>query len=313
MVGESASRHAGGSDPVRGGCAIVLAGGLRPSRLIEQTGFATLDLDISPGRRVLDLWVDLLTDALGEEAPILVVPSRSCPVPDVAHSRAELIEEPGDYRGPAGVIRDVVSHIDAAGPVLVLEAARAVAGSLTELVHSHVSCGASATVGRNPDGSPSGVYLLERAAVELVPARGFMDLKEQLLPRVRSLGPVRVFDLEEPGALPLRTRRQFLDAASWLSRGCGAESATSIWWTPSSGAWHEVGEDVRLDEGAQVIDSVVMRGARIGAGALVARSIVCPGCVVPPGARVVDGVVGRSGVSVDLPRHRRHRSRSMVA
>jgi len=290
-----------------------LAGGLRPSRLIEQTGFATLDLEISPGRRVLDLWVDLLSDALGEDTPVLVVPSRSCPLPDLSRSRARLAEETGDYRGPAGVIRDVVSQAEGDGPVMVVEAARAVLGTLRGLLQSHVTHGAIATVGRNPDGSPAGIYLLERSAIDLVPRRGFMDLKEQLLPRVGEVGMVRVSDLDAPGAMPLRTRRQFLDAASWLSRGCDGESATSIWWSPSSGTWRVIGEEAHLDEGSQIVDSVVMRRARIGARSLVARSIVCPGSVVPSGSRVVDSVVGRGGVSVDLPASRWHRTRRTVA
>lgn len=313
VAGESASRHAGGDHPVRGGCAIVLAGGLRPSRLIEHTGIATLDLDLGPGVRVLDHWVELLHDALGEDAPILVVPSRSCPLPDLSDTSARLVDEAGDYRGPAGVIRDVASQAGGDGPVMVVEAARGVLGSLRGLVRSHVAHGALATVGRNPDSSPAGVYLLERSAIDMVPRRGFMDLKEQLLPRVREVGSVRVFDLKAPGALPLRTRRQFLDAVSWLSRGHGGESATSIWWTPSSGTWRVIGERAHIDDGAQVVDSVVMRDARIGARSLVARSIVCPGSVVPAGTRVVDSVVGRSGVSLDRPAPRMHRSRRVVA
>ncbi len=313
MVGESAFQHSSGDYPGRGGCAIVLAGGLRPSRLIEQCGCATLDLDLCGGRRVLDLWTDLIAEVLGKDAPILVVPSASCPVPDLTHSKARLVVETGDYRGPAGVVRDAVSQIEGDGPVLVVEAARAVTGSLRGLLQTHHARKALATVGRNPDASPAGIYVLQREAIEMVPGRGFMDLKEQLLPKIREVGTVEVVDLDAPGALPLRTRRQFLDAASWISRGIGAESATGIWWTPASGAWSEIAENARVEPDAQIVDSVVMRGARIGAGALVARSIVCPGCVVAPQDRVVDGVVGQSGVSVDRPAHRRRRSRSMVA
>lgn len=43
---------------------------------------------------------------------------------------------------------------------------------------------------------------------------------------------------------------------------------------------------VAVEEGASVIDSVVMPGAKIGRGAVIKRSILCENCVIEPGAIV---------------------------
>lgn len=277
-------------------CAVILAGGLRPSRLIEATGRATLDLWIDRERRVLDCWLERLGEILGPSARVLVVPSASCPAPILHDDRAELVQEERDFRGPAGVVRDVVGEF--IGSVVVVEAARLLTCSLRGMLDAHGGNGAWITVARQHDESPSGIYMMRAEALEMVPARGFMDLKEQLLGKIGDR--VGVVDLPGAGALPLRTRRQFLDASAYLrSAGSAGDATTSVWWTPDAHSRGTISARAEVHESASILDSVVMPGARIGRGSLVARSIICEGAEVRPGARVVDSVATHAGVSID--------------
>ena len=162
------------------------------------------------------------------------------------------------------------------------EAARYPAVSLGHVVAAHARKRCDVTVMANPDGAPAGVYLIRCGTLELVPLRGFVDLKEQWLPRVKSAGhSVRVARLPEPGMLPLRTRRQFLAAARVANPLTGSDRCVVC----SGGL---------IGPGATVIDSIVMPGAVVGAGAVVVRSLLCPDTRTQPGVDIVDSIV-RSG------------------
>ncbi len=270
-------------------CAVVLSGGLRPSPLMQETGCATLDLSITPTQTVADIWRSRLEEVL-EIDQIWIVPSGSCPKPQ-ATSKMQLAEEPDGYRGPGGVVRDMSLKLGT-GTILVVEAARYLDASFAPLMRRHTESGAMATVGMNSDGSPAGIYAISREAVALVPARGFMDLKEQWLPLIREQGRVEVVQIEGRGAMPLQTRQDFLNAAGWLACGRKAtELVDSIWWSADSTGWSIAARDATVEEGAFVEYSVLQPGAVVRSGAIVARSIVCAGAVVETNARVVDRTI----------------------
>ena len=125
----------------------------------------------------------------------------------------------------------------------------------------------------NPDGSPAGVYLVRCGGLDLVPAAGFVDLKEQWLPRAVEAGlNVRVFQLRAPGARPLRTRQEFLTAV--VPAGTRIVCPGGL-----------IGPD------ASVTDSIVMPGAVVGPACTIVRSVLCPESRVRAGANIVDAVV----------------------
>ncbi|MHC4765986.1 MAG: glycosyltransferase [Planctomycetota bacterium] len=259
--------------------SILLAGGLRPSPLAAAAGRSVLDLWPAADQTVLDFWLDRIAEVAGELSrvvPVRIVHDARTPPPWPrrglgAHVIIE--QEPRPLRGPAGLLRDMCRDYGARDHVLVAESARLPACALGPMLADHARHAADVTVAANPDHSPAGVYLVRCGVLDLVPASGFCDLKEQWLPRAVDAGlSVRVHDLKAPGTLPLRTRRQFLDAA--LPDGSRVVCPGGL-----------------IGPGASVVGSIVMPGAVVGPGATVVRSLLCPDSKVRAGANIVDAVV----------------------
>ena len=258
---------------------ILLAGGLRPSPLMKATGRSVLDLSLTPNRTVLDCWVDRLTET-AQEVPIRIVHDAILPAPwpgKHVGGRVLIEKEPKSLRGPAGVIGDLCRGYGPQQCVIVAEAARYVGCSLRPLIAEHVRLGADITVAANADGTPAGIYAIRVGSLDLVPAVGFMDLKEQWLRRAVDAGlDVRVHDVDRPGTLPLRTRRQFLRAAAVANASVDAAI---------------ICHGSRVAAGATVEGSVIMPGATVASGAIIVRSVVAPNCHIEAGTDIVDAVV----------------------
>jgi glycosyltransferase involved in cell wall biosynthesis len=278
-------------------CAIVLAGGLRPSPLQEVLDRSPVDWWVTPDASVLDVWADrirLATAGMANPLPIRVVSTGAVPGPWPTTIPATTIErDPHAFRGPAGVIHDVARHLPPDRHVIVVEAARHLDASLTPMIADHLSSTAAVTVGRNPDGSPAGIYCIRRDALDTVPIAGYCDLKEQWLPRVREAGGlVLVHTLDGRGSMPLRTRTDLIEAArvarqpASFSGAMGAMGAMM----PGPNALRVVCRGAMVGPEANVLDSIVMPGAYVGAGTTVIRSIIGPETVIPPDTRIVDGV-----------------------
>ncbi len=277
------------------GKAVLLAGGPKPAPLAEQAGCSVLDLLVTPTSTALECWLSriwALGDHLGDDFALTVVHDsrvRRPTDPTNAEFPVTIRIEPSTYRGPAGVVRDMVADEPPDALILIAEAQRLVAVDLCPMVAEHAARHADITVAANADESPAGLYLVRRSTLDLVGEVGFVDLKEQWLRAAvdRGLG-VWCHRLPEPGAMPIRTLEQLLSAArvanGWAQDGREPNE------TPG-GTRAVIAESAVLAPNAAVIDSIVMEGARIGAGAVVARSLVLPGANVDPGAEVVDAAI----------------------
>lgn len=287
--------------PILRAC-VLLAGGIKPSPLVAQTGLSVLDLSPRLGATVLSLWLDRFEAlATPETRPeVRILHGSRTPAPDHAELRRRgssyrIVAETDDYRGPAGAVRDACADLPSDTTVLIAEAARYVSGDLRPMLASHVQSGAAITVACNPDQSPAGVYLVLVEALSLVPPIGFMDLKEQWLGKAAQSGlNVRVHRLDGSYSYELRTRGDFLQAARAAGGVTGPTQHGSggvVQNGNSASLAHPVDVGVTVGPGAVIVDSVVMPGARIGPDAVVARSLVCPGGRVAQGQTVVDAVV----------------------
>ena len=263
---------------------IMLAGGLRPSPLMRATGRSVLDLWITERETVLDRWMRKLAEVREDSNgawPLRIIHDAVLPPPWPPEARPETVRielEPTPLRGPAGLLRDVCLRYPNASHVLVVEAARAFAGSLGRLIERHLASGADATVAANADGSPAGVYIIRCAALGVVPAIGFMDLKEQWLGRAQSAGfTMRIEKMRETMSHQLRDRRQFLAAAAALRDGASSRSI--------------ICRGAQVLPGAIVRESVVMAGAVVESGATVSRSLICPDTRVQAGRDLADSVI----------------------
>ncbi len=291
---------------------VLLAGGPRPSPLALETGCSVLDLTLTPTRTVLGVWIERLTELCplsGPRLEVRIVHDERTPEPIVVSDpgplEVRIDRERRSYRGPAGITRDECADLDESDRVLVVEAGRLAGCSLRPLLMDHAQTGADVTIGANPDGSTSGIYVVRVGSLSLVPKNGFMDLKEQWLQKALGAGlDLRVHRFPEPGVISLRTREQFLGAARRLNGFSDPMQSITEWpdaSEPGGGDDRSVlARTSTIAPGAVVLDSVVMDHATIAAGAVVVRSLVCPRAVVGPDEVVVDGFVTRNGVGLSV-------------
>ncbi len=287
---------------------VLLAGGLRPSPLAAGAGMPALRLFPKADCSVLDNWIvrlnELHTAALTQQSEIevRVVFDTSRDIIEDGHScgsvRLTFEGESAAYRGPAGVVRDVVSTFGDDTTVLIAEANRWLMSGLAPMLEEHAQRDADVTIARHGDGSPAGVYLARQDAFDTVNSKGFIDLKEQWLTSLRDAGRrVFVHTLAEPGAVLLRTRKDFLALAQRLSRagewekGADERSVVASKELMPTERWSVVSSRATVDPSARTVGSVVMPGAMIEAEAVVVRSLVCPGANVAAGSAIVDEVV----------------------
>lgn len=271
----------------------LLAGGIHRPPLAAVAGASLLEAQVAPGLRLVDHWAQLFERAGGECACVVIgdAAARGLPTGWVS------VPDSGEYRGPAGAARDAFA--DAAGDdVLVLaEAARLVRAPLGEVLARAREPGIDGVVCTLADESPAGVYALRRRVLDLVPARGFMDLKEQLLTKAVAAGRRIVVHRLEGKSIGIATRPAYLAALGLAGVSVGAPGGVGLRGAAGSGAASLIAPDAQVDPSAVVAGSVVMGGASVGAGAIVVRSVVWPGGVVASGRRVVDTVVGSGGES----------------
>ena len=278
---------------------VLLAGAIKPSPLVELTGFSTLDLLLAPDTTLLDEWGMRLIEIGVDAGNIVAVHGANVPSPSATPGTiaVRIRRERDHLRGPAGAARDAAGDLTGHSAILIAEAKRHPGLTLAPLLRAWHSGTADVIVARNPSGAPAGLYITRAELLDLIPSKGFMDLKEQWLGKVAGEGAeIRVVDLPEPGTLPVRILPQYLRVA--LGADDFDRFATGV---IDSGTARRalVSPAATVDEDADLIDAVVMEGATVGAGALVVRSVVCPSARVEPGAQVVDAVVTESGIRSD--------------
>ena len=310
MVEESTSTSATAGPTVSGATScpmrcVLLAGGLKPTPLEVGAGMPAVRLFPTGEVSVLDNWIARLREisTVGEmgvgrtEVHVVFDHARSAIEAPTMRGGLELIfvRESGAYRGPAGVVHDVTTRFDDEAMVLIAEANRWVETSLAPMLAAHQSNAADVTVGRQADGSPAGVYVAKRSALELINPKGFVDIKEQWLSTCLASGlRVMVHTLEGGGARSMRNRPDVLNIARESAEKqmgtviSARESIFGVSESGSAGQWRAVSSRAEVDPSARVLGSVVMPGAIVGAGAVVARSIVAPGGVVGAGEEIVD-------------------------
>ena len=194
------------------------------------------------------------------------------------------------------MLRDGADGRSGCGMLVAVEAACLPPSSLTPLLAS-IATGSEGVVGIGSHFDPAGVYGFRRSALKHVPAVGYFDLKEQLLPemytRNASVHAVRVTE----NVIRLRDREGYLQAISWLvgsedngeSRHCS--SVTTIAPSVRFVGTCLIDANAKLEDGAIVRDSVVLDGAVVGIGAVVNRSVIGSGAVIAAGHVVTNAVV----------------------
>jgi hypothetical protein len=283
---------------------ILLAGLVRRTELSAKLRRAILNLPIDMDFSILDALraqVAMLSRTLGvEKLPVRIIINRQAVQPTVrasdGQSNVRLEIDAGEYRGTGGVLRDASEEYGEDDWIVVANGNQMILESLDEMVALLAKAGGDVTLMSHQDGTPAGLMLLRCGALRLIPKMGFVDMKEQALPRIAAHHKVSVVSRRRPMGIPVRGRGDYLRALFQYhrSRDDGDESTSAFVekWRPTFSVI-EVGAEV--DSSARIHDSVVLRGGRVESGAAVVHSVVCPGGVVARGQVATDQVVAANG------------------
>lgn len=279
--------------------AIVLLGGaVRPTRLSQSIGRSMLDLPIDHKNSLLAHWMDhaaRLAAICGiDKLPVRLMVDRQSPdvrSGDPFHLLLRIERDVGEYRGTGGVLRDIASDYNDDDWILVANGGQIVPGDLSKIVCAMAEKGGDATLVSHADGTPSGLMLLRCRVLRSIPPSGFVDMKEQALPRIAEEYDVRVLKLPAPSGYPVRSLREYLRGLKVLNQREDEAAAAGEDWRSS---FNVIESGAEIDPTARLFDSVVMRGGRVEAGAVVVRSIVCDGTVVRKDRTAADEVLTAS-------------------
>jgi NDP-sugar pyrophosphorylase family protein len=256
-------------------------------------------------------------------------------------------------RGAAGSLHDAASTLDA-DTFVVADATAIPNVDLGALLSAHHAVGVGATVVVHPEPrfaantshqAPCGIYVFSRRALDQVGARGFCDIKENLLPQLHRSGE-RVIAYAAPGATP-----RVLDASSYLAVTAlmverliaGGEQQEGFVRSPNTLIHREarvaadavcvgpvligagarvmsgavivgpasIGRDVVIESGVLVSRSAVWRRSFIGEGAIADRCIITDDAVVRAAGQAYGDVLVTNQVE-DTETARRPAWRSQV-
>jgi len=281
---------------------ILLAGKVRPSPLSARIGRSILDLPLDAERTLLDLWCQEVSDlsrALGS-GPLTMrvvvdqsghMPSRAH-VPDPAGVRLIVERDPNEYRGTAGLIKDLASVYPESGLVLVGSAIQLPLEPLPTLTEDLSAEPDGISIVAHSDGSLAGMMMLRCRSLAVIPEVGFVDFKEQALPAIGKEHAIRVIRRDQPTGMPIRTLSDYVDALRVHHQGTRGVAALE---NPFAERWNPVfslvEDGASVSPSARLQDSVVLRGGVVEDDAVVVRSVVCPGGVVRRRQRVLEEIV----------------------
>jgi hypothetical protein len=278
---------------------VLLAGSVRSGQLSKGVDRSLLDLPVRDGTSVLSAWqaeAESLAGGLGS-LPVRVVIGQSGKEPTVAAtgSRAAITieREQAELRGTGGLLHDLAQAYSPDDLLLVGNGAQVLVEPLDALARELLSVGGSVAIVAHRDGTPSGLFLVRCSVFASVGAVGFLDFKEQLLPRLAGAGhEIRVVHRDYATGHPVRTLDGYLAGLRAVHRrlkGMAAEpDPFAEDWEPTFAV---VEPGAGVDASAVIHDSVVLSGAMVERNAVVVRSLVCPGAVVRAGRTVADQIV----------------------
>jgi exosortase len=226
--------------------------------------------------------------------------------------------------GTAGCLRDAVAS-NPGDLVLAFSGSMVCPPSVRDLVAAHVAGEADLTTVFNPEpsgrshhGTSAEIYVCRPDVLKLIPAGGYCDIKEGLIPAIlRAGGIIKPLTLprdvgnfhDQSGylnAVSLYLENEMVAAdgyalcersdkrVSLVAAGACVESDARIYGPVA------VAEGAHIAGGAVVVGPVVLdRGAQIGENSIIVESVLWDGCRVGAGCEVRGAVVERAAVVPD--------------
>jgi exosortase len=217
--------------------------------------------------------------------------------------------------GTAGCLRDAVRS-DPGDLIMVFSGSMASPPSVQALIEAHDSSGADLTIVFNPaqpdggrPGAPAEIYLCKPDVLRLIPAGGYSDIKEGLIPAIlRTGGVVRPFVLaREVGSF--HDRQAYLHAVATslpertdAAADCDVQTAASASVHPSARIRGPVvvGEHAQLSEGTIVVGpTVIGPHAVVGRDSVIVRSVLWNGAKVGSCCEIIESVLDRGAALSD--------------
>ena len=208
-------------------------------------------------------------------------------------------------RGPAGCLRDAAGGFGP-GPHAALEIGAINTVDWHEAAGRHAGSGAPLSVGFTADPDrrlrPAGLYVWDDSLLGHIPAKGFQDLKERLLPALAALGRPAV-PLIWPNGTVQRVDHLdgYLEAVRRRMVGAGEPARPSLARVDPGAEVHPaarllgpvwVEPGARVDAGAVIVGpTLIGAGSRVGSGAVIRRSVIWSDAEIAPQARTEDCVV----------------------
>jgi hypothetical protein len=283
---------------------ILLAGHVGRDPFHDGVERSVLDLPVDAHRTVFDLWAGHFEEVAARrgETRLNVIVSvdpcgpapRSRHDPEPARVAFTVVRDAAEYRGTAGVVKDLTRGLRDEDRVFVVVANHLQREPLAGVLEALEAAGEGVSVVRHRGSDVATAFLLRCVRLRSVSDVGFVDLKEQAIPIARGCAPLAVVRRPEGSSIPMRTAEEYVRALRTL-HGSGASADAPD--DPFSESWISVYSIVepgaRVAVGAVLLDSVVLAGGSVEDGAVVSRSIVGPRGVVRRGACVVESVVAR--------------------
>ena len=214
-------------------------------------------------------------------------------------------------RGPAGCVHDA-AKLGNGALLVVVEGTIVPRVDLSAVLRAHQQTDAALTMVVADDsgagcasleaGEPLGIYVISSSALEHVPAAGYQDLKEVLIPRLYDAGErVATFAVSADLAPRVTGAASYLAVSSWAIKRMGMEAAWQEGYRLVGESWvhhtAQVSDDARLIGSVMIgADSVVGPGAmligptligagcRVDGGVVVSRTVVWDRCQLRQGA-----------------------------
>ncbi len=285
--------------------AVVLLGGtVRPTGLSAAIGRSVLELPITSGRSLLDLWCDQASELArlaGRKLIVRVLIDKAVlPVKSVAdHPQIELQmhRDPFELRGTGGILKDATADLADDDYILVAAANQVINEPLARIAESLAAMGGDVCIIAHEEGQPSNIMLLRRGVLKGIQDVGFADLKEQAMPAIARNHSVQVKFYPQAIGRPVRALKDYIQAVRWYHRSLKNDPQSADPFAEDCVATFSIVEaGVTLPPTSQALDSVVLAGAKVGRNSSIVRSVICPGAIVPDSAVVMDQVV-----SIDSP------------
>lgn len=260
---------------------LLFAGAVRATPLLRAARRNVLDLPLTAEQTLGQRWAELLEAACesrDERIGLGVLIDRNSPKP-ASLASAEATLEPDDvaFLGTGGVLRAAAKGRE--GLMLVATGGSLLTQPLAAVIDRLLALEADVALLAEHDGTPTGVMLVRASVLREMPGAGYMDFKEQCLPKIAERHRVRVAfaDAGSRVCLPVRDREQYLEALDWMHGGRPFVIS-------------ERGSEVSAS--ARLRSAVVLSGARVGRDAIVARSVLGPDASVGAGQVVADASLG---------------------